>query len=135
MGRISDYVRFVICLLGIGYIVLWPLTAFDHGQPFGAPLLCAYSTLAFLCDLPHPLALPPGLQLIGLAAAACVCLWLMARGIARWRRAHMQRVATLPAARIPLVMLRRARRRPLSPLRPLRQVKPRTHFGLRNPPR
>jgi membrane protein implicated in regulation of membrane protease activity len=132
MSRVSDYVRFVTWLLGIGYVVLWPLTAFDHGQPLGAPLLCAYSPLAFLCDLPHPLALPPGLQLIGLAAAACVCLWLALRVVARWRRARAQRIATLPGARIPVVMLHGARRRPLGPLR---QVKPRSHFGLRDTPR
>jgi hypothetical protein len=132
MNRVADYVRFVLFLLGTGYFVLWPLTSFDQGQPFGAPFLCSFSPLAFLCRLPHPLALSPGLQLIGLLSAGWVLLWLMLRGVARWRRARAQRAASTPGARIPATVLRPPRRKPLVPLR---QVKPRSHFGLRGPPR
>ena len=133
MNRVWDYVHFAVWLLGIGYIVLWPLTSFDHGAPFAAPLICSFSPLAWLCHLPHPLTLPPGLQLIGVVSAGWVCLRLVSRAIGRLRRVRAYRAGTASAlsTRIPAAMLRPQRRKPVSPLR---QVKPRSHFGLRGNP-
>jgi hypothetical protein len=133
MARVSDYFRFATLLLGVGYIVLWPLTAFDHDAPFGAALICAWSLLAFLCRFPHPLTLPPGLQLIGLLSAACLCLRLAWWVIVRERRAWTIRASRAAAlnARIPAAVLRPARRKPLAPSH---QVKPRRYFGLRGRP-
>jgi hypothetical protein len=132
MKRVADYVRFALWLVGIGYIVLWPLTSFAHGLPFAAPFFCTYLQLAFLCHLPHPLTLSPGLQLIGFASAVYVCLWLVLRGLARAWRGHLQRVTAAPGARIPAAVMRPRRSKPVVPLRP---VKPRRQFGLRNTPR
>jgi hypothetical protein len=133
MSRIKDYVGFAIWLLGIGYIVVWPLTARDHGAPFAASLICSFAPLAFLCHLPHPLTLPPGLQLIGLLSTGWVCLRLASRASARLRRARIYRAGTASAlsTRIPVALLRPSRRKPIPPLR---QVKPRSHFGLRGKP-
>jgi hypothetical protein len=133
MNRVADYIGFAIWLLGIGYVVLWPLTSLDHGGPFAASLICSFPPLGFLCHLPHPLPLPPGLQLIGLLSAGWVCLRLASRAIARLRRARAYRAGAASAlsARMPAALLRPPRRKPLSALR---QVKPRSHFGLRGAP-
>jgi len=134
MNRVRDYAGFAIWLLGIGYIVLWPLTSLDHGAPFAASLICSLWPLGFLCHLPHPLALPPGLHVIGIVSAAWICLWLALHMIARLRRARAHRAGAASAlsTRIPAALLRPSQRKPISPLR---QVKPRTLFGLRGKPR
>jgi hypothetical protein len=134
MNRIKDYIGFAIWLLGIGYIVFWPFTSSDNGVPFAASLICQFPWLALLCHLPHPLTLPPGLQLIGLLSAGWVCLRLATRAIVRlWRaRVHRASAASALNARIPAALLRPSLRKPISPLR---QVKPRSRFGLRGTPR
>jgi hypothetical protein len=128
MNRVRDYVGFAIWLLGVGYIVLWPLTSLDHGAPFAASLVCSLWPLGFLCDLPHPLALPPGLHVIGIVSAAWICLQLALHMVARVRRARADRAGSALNTRIPAALLRASRRKPISPLR---QVKPRSQFGLR----
>lgn len=134
MNRILDYVNFAMWLLGVGYIVLWPLPLLDHGAPFAASPICSISPLAWLCHLPHPLTLPPGLQLIGVFAAAWVCLRLALRAIARLRRARAYRAGAVSAlnTRTQAAVLRPPRHKTIPPLR---QVKPRNQFGLRGAPR
>jgi hypothetical protein len=130
MNRILDYVGFAAWLFGIGYIVLWSLTLFDHGAPFTASLVCSVSPLAWLCHLPNPLTLPPALQVIGLFSAGWVCLRLTLRAIARLRRVRAYRAGAVSTlnSRMPAAVLRPSRR---NTILPLRQVKPRSHFGLR----
>jgi len=138
MNRVSDYAGFAVWLLGLGYIMLWPLTALpDGGEPLAAALICALKPLRFLCGLPHPLILPVGLQFIGCLSAGWVALRLALRlamrGGARLRRARTSRAGAAQAlsARIPAMALRQPRRRPMLPLR---SVKPRRQFGLRGTP-
>jgi hypothetical protein len=134
MNRVLDYLGFTGWLLGIGYIVLWPLTLLDHGAPFAASKICSVSPLAWLCHFPHPLTLPLGLQLIGILSAAWVCLRLALHAIARQRRARAYRAGVVSTlnTRTPAAVLRPPRRKMIPPLR---QVKPRNHFGLRGTPR
>jgi hypothetical protein len=129
-GRVLDYFRFAIWLFGVGYVVLWPLIAAD---PIGTALICPSPPLAFLCHFPHPLTLPPGLQLIGVLSAGWVCLEVLFRLIARVQRAQERRssAASVLSTRIPATVMRPPRRKPLSALP---QVKPRSHFGLRGRP-
>lgn len=132
MGRVADYIRFAIGLLGVGYVTAWPLIAHDGGGPIGAALICP-SLLGFLCDLPHPLALPPGLHWIGFLSAGWIglmLLWRLTARLAMTGRRRMRAAASVNA-RIPAAVLRRPRRKPLTPLRP---VKPRRQFGLRGRP-
>jgi hypothetical protein len=84
--------------------------------------------------LPHPPTLPPGLQLIGVFAAAWVSLWLALRAITHLRRARAYRVGKVSAlnTRTQTAVLRLPRRKMIPPLR---QVKQRNHFGLRGVPR
>jgi hypothetical protein len=130
MNRILDYTSFALWLLGIGYIALWPPTLLDHGAPFPASPVCSVSPLAWLCHLPHPLTLPPGLQLIGIVSAGWVCLRLALRTIARLRRVRAYRAGAVSAldTRTRAAVLRPPRRKMIPPLR---QVKARNQFGLR----
>lgn len=131
MNRVRDYADFAARLLGTGYLVLWPFTAIlQGGGPLGATWVCTLAPLRFVCALPHPLILPPGLHFIGVVGAAWVVLRLAVRALARWRHARASATLTLDA-RIPSVVLRPPRRKPIAPLR---TVKPRSHFGLRGPP-
>lgn len=113
MERIKDYAGFIGWFIGLGYIVLWPITAADlGGKPFGASIFCrdsAPSLKDFLCNSAHPLQLPASLHAIGFLAAIFVTVRLLRHVIRRTRR-------TPP------------RRRP-APAR--RTVKPRSEFGLR----
>ena len=134
MNRVSEYMRFSVWFVGLGYGVLWPVSSVgDSGEPLGASLFCGDggSPLAeLLCRAPHPLQLPPPFHAIGVLAAALVILLLLPlRMTVRWRRPAAVAVASsLLAIRIPAV-LPRPRRRKLS--RPRRPVKPRAQFGLR----
>jgi len=134
MNRILDYVNFAMWLLGSGYIVLCLLTLLDHAAPFAASPICSVSPLAWLCHLPHPPTLPPGLRLIGVFAAAWICLRLALRAITRLRHARAYRAGKVSAlnARTQAAVLRPPRHKMIPPLR---QVKPRNHFGLRGAPR
>jgi hypothetical protein len=130
MNRILDYVNFAMFLLGVGYIVLWPLTSFDHGAPFAASAICSVSPLAWLCHLPHPLTLSPGLQLIGIFATVWLCLRLALRAIVRLRcmRAYRAGAVSALTTRTHAAVLRPPRHKMIAPLR---SVKPRNRFGLR----
>ena len=136
MNRIKDYVRFVIWFAGLGYIVLWPVTSPDlNGRPFGASIVCrdgALSLLDSLCNSAHWLQLPPGLHAIGSLSAIVVTVRLLLCGVKRWRRPAGTGVAQAPASTAPMPAAAAPSWR--NPARPLRPVKPRTHFGLRGTP-
>ena len=134
MDRVRDYTGFVLWLLGAGYIVLWPLTSFGKsGGPLAGGLICAHEPLRLLCRLPHPLTLPPGLQLLGVVSAAWVCWRLIMQAVKRLRRARTKRMAAaaMLGVRLPAALQRPPRCLPPGSVRP---IKPRNHFGLRNPP-
>jgi hypothetical protein len=112
MDRCKDYFGFAMGFAGIGYAVLWPLTAIGNGG--------------------HPFALPVGLHALGLAAVLLIAARLSCRLLRRWRpRASVMPAAAL-AARLPGALPARARKKPA---RTVRAVKPRKHFGLRGLPR
>ncbi len=105
MNRVWDYIGFAVCFAGLGYIALW------------------------LIGSPEHLVLPAALHALGGGAAAFVPVRLIMGVISRRRAAD----GALPAPR------RQARRR--CGVRrsarlhyPIRQVKPRSHFGLRGVP-
>jgi hypothetical protein len=133
MNRIKDYAGFVGWFAGLGYIVLWPITAGDlGGKPFGASVFCydgAPSLTDFLCNAAHPLELPPGLHVIGFLSALFVTTRLLMHAIRRARRAASGTAS--PSARIPAALAQMPQRKP-GPRRPA--VKPRTQFGLRGMP-
>ncbi len=135
MDRCREYFGFTVWFAGIGYAVLWPLTADgDSGRLFGASVVCGRSSggmMAALCHLPHLLTLPIGLHVLGFVAAALVAVRLLCRVLRRlWPRCTFIPVEEL-AARLPSVLSGRSRRKPARPVRP---AKPRAHFGLRGVP-
>ena len=130
MNRIKDYSGFAAWFVGLGYIVLWPLTTSDlGGQPFGASVMCRDNTpklLDFMCYSSHSLAMPPGLHALGFVSAIFVTTRLLISGVKRSRRAVKRHTSrSLPAAPI----LDEPPPRKPQPRRPT--VKARTHFGLR----
>ncbi len=134
MNRCREYFGFTVWFAGIGYAVLWPLTADGNSDRlFGASVVCSPSggMLAVLCHLPHPLTLPIGLHVLGFTAAILVAARLSWRLL---RRLHPRRIipTSALAARLPSALPARPRRKAARPLRP---VTPRTHFGLRGLPR
>jgi hypothetical protein len=140
MNRIKDYTSFAIWFAGLGYIVLWPLTAPEwDGRPFGTPIFCrdnSLSTLDLLCNSAHSLPLPPGLHALGFMAAVFVTTRLLYFAVWRSRRSAGAEAANSPAApvnRIQIAMLQPPKRK-APPRPPLRSVKPRNHFGLRGMP-
>ena len=136
MNRCRDYFGFAVWFAGIGYAVLWPLSAIgDGGRPFGASIVCGDGSggvMAALCNLPHPLALPVGLHVLGATAAMLVGARLSCRGLRRLQPRNSVMPAAALNARLPGALPQHA---PKKPPRPLRPVKPRTHFGLRGLPR
>lgn len=128
MNRIKDHTCFAACFAGVGYIVLWPVTAGEFGgATFSAALFCydgAAGWLSFLCNSAQPLRLPPGLQALGFvsalfaAARLVVCLYKRSRRAAPPGMALQGAPETLPPP-------------PRRPRPPVSSVKPRTHFGLR----
>jgi hypothetical protein len=133
MNRILDFVNIAMWLLGLGYIVLWPISLFENDAPFAAALVCSISPLALLCFLPDPLTLAPGLQLIGVLSAAWVCVRLVSRAIAHLRRMRAYRAGAVSALITSgtAAFLRPHRH---NTIQPLRSVKPRNQFGLRGTP-
>jgi hypothetical protein len=134
MNRVKDYIRFAVCFAGLGYIVLWPLTAHDGSiAAFEASLICGGRFFAgTICRLPQPMTLPPGLHLIGLLSAVAVVaryVWRRFSGVRRLRRVRPGDVA---AAVWRLRMVTRARSLTAMPRRCA--VKPRRQFGLRGIP-
>ncbi len=137
MNRIKDYIGFAIWFAGLGYIALWPVTSPDlGGKPFGASIFCRDTPLGvldFLCHSALPLQLPPNLHVLGFLSALFVTVRLLLCALNRLRRAVGTRAADMSAlmTRLPDAVPPPQR----TPLRPLRPVKPRTHFGLRGMPR
>ena len=121
--------------MGLGYIVLWPLTSPDFsGKPFGASIFChdgSPSLLDLFCNSAHPLMLPPALHVIGFLSAVFVTVRLLFLAVKRSRRAAGGK-AIDASTRMPVVLPPPPRRQ--TPTRPPRPVKPRTHFGLRGMP-
>jgi hypothetical protein len=136
MNRIKDYTGFVIWFAGLGYIVLWPVSSPDlSGRPFGASIICRDGTLGLLdslCNSAHWLQLPPALHAIGSLSAIVVTVRLLLYAVRRWRRTAGAGAAEAPATPAPMPAAVSPSWR--NPARPLRPVKPRTHFGLRGTP-
>ncbi len=131
MNRVKDYIQFAVGFVGVGYIVLWPLTAHDNGiAPLEAAFICGHSfgLTDLICHPPHVLRLSPGLHLIGSISVAFIGLRVLFRRLYRRRAPAGDRTALPSAARIITAL-----RQPLAqkPMPPLRRVKPRSHFGLR----
>jgi len=144
MNRIREYARFAVSYTGLGYMVLWPLSAAgQNGQPFGAPLLCGDTSLLpldFICHFEHRLPLPTSLHALGLMAASIVVLRLLLYAIKRSRRVVVPpRVdISIQLARLPKTGPPPRRRNAQAPHQERRQesryVRPRAHFGLRGAP-
>lgn len=136
MKRCRDYIGFAVWFVGIGYAVLWPLTVDGNGGAlFGASIVCGHAAggvEAVLCGLPHPLALPIGLHVLGFTAAMLVAARLSCRLLRRLRpRAEVIPPAALVARLLGTIPMCTRRK----PARPSRRVTPRKHFGLRGMPR
>lgn len=130
MNRVGEYTRFAIWFCGVGYAVLWPMTAHDDGIA-AATLVCgpSFTLVDFICGPRAGLYLSPGLHLAGMISSACVVLCLVLRPLRRRRaRAAAKSVEAAPAAIIQL----RIGKKTAPP--PHRYVRPRSHFGLRNAP-
>ncbi len=132
MNCLWDYVGFAIWFAGLGYLVLWPLSASgSSGDLYGAALLCqaqaASGLVSALCRAPHPLTLSPALHALGAFALLAAVLRLLCRGLGCARRARAARVVRVPAAMMPPP-------RPRLTQRALPRVKPRSQFGLRGMP-
>ena len=147
MNRVIEYIRFAVWFVGLGYIVMWPLTAHDNALvQLEASLVCGrtFGLKDLMCDPHAVLHLSPGLHLIGLLAAIGVVLRLLLR---RFLRAPLPATGESPSPALAVRMaatLERSFGRPSGhafgpafgqkPLPPLRTVKPRAHFGLRDAP-
>jgi hypothetical protein len=125
MDRFKDYVGFAIWFAGLGYIVLWPLTAPNAaGQLFGASVVCqAHVLFDWLCNSTHPLTLPPVLHVIGMLSAVSVTVRVLLIGLRRSRRTGIAPAPVAPLQQ-PQPLRRKFRRPPLP-------IKPRSQFGLR----
>lgn len=131
MNRIKDYSCFAACFVGLGYIVLWPITANEMGgEAFGASIFCrdgSFGLMDFVCSSSQPLRMAPGLHAIGFMSAIFVTTRLLLSAVKRSRRAVRARRSASAAVQTPDEPPP-PRRKPLPPYRPM---KPRTHFGLR----
>ena len=130
MNRTKDYVTFTAWFAGLGYIVLWPMTAADlGGQPFGASVFCRDSSAAVLdalCNTERMLTMPAGLHAIGFLSAVYVTTRLLWSAIKRSRRGAPARAPSLGAQNPEAITPPRRKPQPQRLI-----VKPRTHFGLR----
>lgn len=126
MNRIKDYSGFAAWFLGLGYLVLWPITADEFGGvSFGTSILCREGSaewLRHLCNSAPALRLPPGLHVLGFMSALYVAARVLADAVRRSRRASLPVTSAALHADAPP---------PRKPRPPLRYVKPRTQFGLR----
>jgi hypothetical protein len=130
MNRIKDYVCFAACFAGLGYIVLWPVVADEAGASFGASMFCrdgGPAWLGFLCQSAQPLRLPPGLHALGFMSAVFVAARAVVGVVKRSRPRSSPASALQSVDETPPP--------PRKPRLPLRNVKPRVHFGLRGVPR
>ncbi|MDO8878702.1 MAG: hypothetical protein Q8M24_17485 [Pseudolabrys sp.] len=78
MNRVREYIKFAVCFSGLGYIVLWPLTAHDA------------------------LHLSPGLHLAGMTSSAWVLFTLVLRPLRRRFRGRAVKPIPSPLARLRL---------------------------------
>jgi hypothetical protein len=131
MNRLKDYAGFVGWFAGLGYIVLWPVTATElGGKPFGVSIFChedAPSLTDFLCHSAHPLELPPGLHALGFLSALFVTTRLLVHAVRRTRRAVGKSADPGNLVEFAPPPLRKPQ-----PMRP--PIRPRTQFGLRGMP-
>lgn len=133
MNRIKDYSCFAACFAGLGYIVLWPITANEiDGEAFGASIFCrdgSFGLMDFVCSSSQPLKMAPGLHAIGFMSAIFVTTRLLLSAVKRSRRAVRARRSASASAAV------QTPDEPPPPARKLRlpryAVKPRTQFGLR----
>lgn len=105
MTRVSDYIGFAVCFAGLGYVGLW------------------------FVGSPDFVALPPVLHALGGGAAAFVpvrAILFVVRRLRAMGSAKPAAESSKPAAR-PRPLRRKASY-------PIRQVAPRSHFGLRGAP-
>ena len=144
MNRIREYAGFAVGYTGLGYMVLWPLSAAgQNGQPFGASLMCgdtSWLLLDFICHSEHRLQMPASLHALGLMSASIVVLRLFLYAFKRSRRAAATPrvdISTL-LARLPDTSPVPRSRKPQEARQEMRQearhVRPRTQFGLRGLP-
>jgi hypothetical protein len=128
MNRIKDYTCFATCFTGIGYIVLWPITAGEFGgAPLAASMLCHGGSAGWpgsLCDWAHPLRLPPGLHALGAVSALLAAARLLVCLYKRSRRRASPALALQVVQDAPPPA-------PRKPRAPLPWIKPRSQFGLR----
>jgi hypothetical protein len=137
MNRIKDYSCFAACFVGLGYIVLWPITGNEmDGEAFGASIFCrdgSFGLMDFVCGSSQPLRMAPGLHAIGFMSAIFVTTRLLLSAVKRSRRAVRARASASSSSAL------QALDEPAPPPRKSRllqpTVKPRTHFGLRGVPR
>ena len=106
MNRVGEYIRFAMWFTGLGYVVLWPLTAYDVGVR---------------------LHLSPGLHLAGMMSSTGVLICLLLRPLRRRWRARAAGAGAAP----PPAMVRLRIGKKSAPPPPRRYVRPRSHFGLR----
>jgi hypothetical protein len=139
MNRARDYINFAVKFVGLGYIVLWPVSVIGtSGNVFGAAVLCGGrlgAAMDHLCQLPHLLRLNPGLHIVGAVSAALAVLHLAAAAVRSRRPPGDPGAAAKPAGSVAAVKPKtpRFRFRPLPPPRKL--GRPRKEFGLRGVPR
>ncbi len=134
MNRIKDYTCFAACFAGLGYIVLWPITANEmNGEAFGASIFCrdsSFGLMDFVCGSSHPLRMAPGLHAIGFMSAIFVTTRLLLAALKRSRRAVRAR-ASAPSSAAVQTPDEPAPPPARKPRLPHTAVKPRTQFGLR----
>jgi hypothetical protein len=142
MNRARDYTNFIVKFVGVGYIVLWPLSVTNtNGDVFGAAFVCGGrlgAALDALCRLPHPFHLSLGLHFVGALFAALALLHLAALVLMRALPTRRQpQAAAAPSALVPVAVVRpkkaRFHLRSLPP--PRKYGRPRKEFGLRGVPR
>lgn len=137
MNRIRDYAAFATGYMGLGYIVLWPLSGADPtGTPFGASLVCgdtAWRLLDAICQSEHRLQMPASLHALGLMSTSLVTLrvllFLLRR--CRWACVAPPLDMTTLMGRLPKMTWPPRRVRPQARRA---VVKPRAQFGLRGVP-
>jgi len=96
MNRLWDDLGFAIWFAGLGYLVLWPVSASgSSGAHYDAALFCpapgVSELLDALCRAPHPLTLLPALHVLGVFSVGLAALRLLCRGLGCIRRARASR--------------------------------------------
>jgi hypothetical protein len=139
MNRARDYINFAVKFVGLGYIVLWPVTvAGTSGNVFGAAVVCGGrlgAAMDHLCRLPHLLRLNLGLHIVGALFAVLALLHIAALAVRLgWPPSDGGAAATATGS-VAAVKPKKPRFR-FKPLPPPRKLnRPRKEFGLRGVPR